>query len=102
MLISPLTQFFYYDKMSKHLIKDYYISKVSEVTMIPLALLGEGEKTTVKLITGNEDVKKHLENLGFVVGNEVSVLSKCGKNVIVKILESRVGISQDLALRIMT
>ena len=48
-----------------------------------------------------QEVKKHLENLGFVVGTDVSVINTMGGNVIVKVKESRVAISQEMAQKIM-
>ena len=69
--------------------------------MMPLALLGVGEKGTVKRITGNPEVKKHLENLGFTVGGDVTVITSLTGNVIVKVKESRIAISEEMARKIM-
>ena len=55
----------------------------------------------VKKIGGKPEVKKHLENLGFVVGTGVSVVNTIGGNVIVKVKECRVAISQEMAQKIM-
>lgn len=55
----------------------------------------------VKRIGGTSEVKKHLENLGFCVGGEVKVVSMLGGNVIVKVKESRVALSDELARKIM-
>ncbi len=69
--------------------------------MIPLTLADEGEANIIKKIGGLPDVKKHLENLGFVVGGNVMVVSQLGGNVIVKVKESRVAISREMAQKIM-
>lgn len=69
--------------------------------MMPLSLADVGEENTIKKIGGNTEVKKHLENLGFVVGGNVRVISALGGNVIVNVKESRVAISEEMARRIM-
>ena len=69
--------------------------------MIPLALAGIGEENTVKKIGGSPEVKKHLENLGFVVGGNVTVITSLGGNVIVNVKEARVAISEEMARKIM-
>ena len=69
--------------------------------MIPLTLADEGEANIIKKIGGLPEVKKHLENLGFVVGGNVIVVSQLGGNVIVNVKESRVAISREMAQKIM-
>lgn len=69
--------------------------------MMPLTLADTGEEYVVKRIGGKPEVKKHLENLGFVAGSGVSVINTIGGNVIVKVKESRVAISQEMAQKIM-
>ena len=69
--------------------------------MMPLALAEVGEMNTIKKIGGNPEVKKHLENLGFVVGGNVMVINTLGGNVIVNVTEARVAISEEMARRIM-
>ncbi len=69
--------------------------------MMPLALADIGEENTIKKIGGNPDVKKHLENLGFVVGGNVTIINMLGGNVIVNIKESRIAISEEMARKIM-
>ncbi|MCQ2470739.1 MAG: ferrous iron transport protein A [Clostridia bacterium] len=69
--------------------------------MMPLALAGIGEENTVKKIGGSPEVKKHLENLGFVVGGNVTVITSLGGNVIVNVKEARVAISEEMARKIM-
>lgn len=69
--------------------------------MMPLSLADVGEENTIKKIGGNTEVKKHLENLGFVVGGNIKVISTLGGNVIVNVKGSRVAISEEMARRIM-
>ena len=60
-----------------------------EVVMMPLALANTGEENVIKKIGGSPEVKKHLENLGFVVGGSVIVINTLGGNLIVNVKESR-------------
>ena len=69
--------------------------------MMPLSLVDVGEENTIKKIGGKPEVKKHLENLGFVVGGTVKVISTLGGNVIVNVKEARVAISEEMARKIM-
>lgn len=69
--------------------------------MMPLALADIGEENIIKKIGGSPEVKKHLENLGFVVGGTVSIVTSLGGNVIVNVKESRVAISEEMARKIM-
>ncbi len=69
--------------------------------MIPLTFATVGEENTIVKIGGKPEVKKHLENLGFVVGGTVKVVSAMGGNLIVNVKEARVGISQEMAQKIM-
>ena len=68
---------------------------------MPLSLADIGEEKTVKKIGGSPEVKKHLENLGFVVGGNVTVVTSLGGNVIVNVKGSRVAISEEMARKIM-
>ncbi|WP_318003039.1 FeoA family protein [Faecalibacillus intestinalis] len=68
---------------------------------MPLTMLNIGETGEIKRISGNEETRRFLNNLGFVVGAEVSVVSAIGGNVIVNIKDSRVAINKDMAKRIM-
>ena len=69
--------------------------------MMPLTMAKAGEKNTIKKIGGKPEVKKHLENLGFVVGGTVKVINKLGGNVIVNVKEARIAISEEMAQKIM-
>lgn len=68
---------------------------------MPLSLAPVGEDSIIRKIGGNPEVKKHLENLGFVVGGNVQVVSAFDGNVIVNVKEARVAISEEMARRIM-
>ena len=69
--------------------------------MMPLSLAQVGEENIIKRIGGSPEVKRHLENLGFVVGGEVTVVNTLGGNVIVNVKEARVAISKEMARKIM-
>ena len=68
---------------------------------MPLALANRGEAQIIKKIGGTPEVKKHLENLGFVVGGDVTVVNSLGGNLIVNVKESRVALSREMAQKIM-
>ena len=68
---------------------------------MPLTMASVGEANTIRKVGGNEETKRFLENLGFVAGAEITVVSAIGGNVIVKIKDSRVAINQDMARHIM-
>ena len=68
---------------------------------MPSSMIGEGETATITRVGGKEETRRFLENLGFVVGAIVTVISKTGGNVIVNIKESRVAIGKDMATKIM-
>ena len=68
---------------------------------MPLSLATVGENNIIKKIGGKPEVKKHLENLGFVVGGDVKIINTLGGNVIVNVKETRVAISNELAQKIM-
>ena len=69
--------------------------------MMPLTLAQAGEENMILKIGGNAETKRHLEDFGFVVGGTVTVVSALGGNVIVKVKESRVAISEEMARKIM-
>ena len=69
--------------------------------MMPLTFAAVGEGCTIMKIGGKPEVKKHLENLGFVVGGNVRVITTMGGNLIVNVKETRVGISREMAQKIM-
>lgn len=69
--------------------------------MMPLTLANEGEANVIRRIGGLPEVKKHLEDMGFVVGAAVTVLSTINGNVIVNVKEARIAISREMAQKIM-
>ena len=69
--------------------------------MIPLSYATPGEESVIRRIGGSPEVKKHLENLGFVVGGTVTVITAMNGNVIVRVKESRVAINDEMARKIM-
>ena len=69
--------------------------------MMPLSLADAGKENVMIKVGGNPEVKKHLENLGFVAGGEVTVISSLGGNVIVNVKETRVAISEEMARKVM-
>ena len=69
--------------------------------MMPLVYANTQKPQIIRRIGGSPEVRKHLEDLGFIVGSEISVVSMLGENLIVKVRESRVAIDKELAMRIM-
>ncbi len=69
--------------------------------MMPLTMLKTGERETIKKVGGREDTRRFLENLGFTVGGEVTVVAELAGNVIVSIKDSRVAVSREMANKIM-
>ena len=69
--------------------------------MMPLIYAQKDEPQIIRKIGGSPEVKKHLEDLGFNVGGQVSIVSSLGDNLILKVKESRVAVSEELARKIM-
>ena len=69
--------------------------------MMPLILADPGEEAVIKKVGGSPEMKKHLEDMGFTAGGVVTVMNTIGGNLIVKIKESRVAISKEMASKIM-
>ena len=69
--------------------------------MMPLSMIKEGEPNIIKKVGGKEETRKFLENLGFVTGGTVTVISQTGGNMIVNVKDSRVGIGKDMSNKIM-
>ncbi|MCM1180197.1 MAG: ferrous iron transport protein A [Clostridium sp.] len=68
---------------------------------MPLSMVKTGEANTIKKVGGKEDTRRFLENLGFVVGGVVTVVSELNGNIIVNVKDSRVAIGRDMANKIM-
>jgi ferrous iron transport protein A len=69
--------------------------------MMPLILSKAGEESVILRVGGSPEVRQHLNDLGFVAGTGVTVLNVIGGNLIVKVKESRVAISREMAQKIM-
>ncbi len=68
--------------------------------MMPLTYACVGEESMILRVGGKAEIRAHLENLGFVPGGSVTVISTIGGNLIVNVKESRVAISQEMAAKI--
>ena len=68
---------------------------------MPLNMIGIGNSSEVVRVSGNEEIKRYLGNLGFVPGSRVTLLSDNMGNVIVNIKDSRIAINKDMACHIM-
>lgn len=82
------------------LVKTNTYSKEGEY-MMPLTLAEAGEENIIRKIGGKQETRAHLENLGFVVGGAVTVVSAIGGNVIVNVKGSRIAVSREMAQKIM-
>ncbi len=69
--------------------------------MMPLTISKTGEETTILKITGKDETRQHLAELGFVVGGTVTVVSEMAGSLIVQVKESRVALDRGMANRIM-
>ena len=68
--------------------------------MMPLVMADPGEENIIRRVGGSPEMKKHLEDMGFVTGSAVTVMNTIGGNLIVKIKETRVAISKEMAGKI--
>ena len=69
--------------------------------MMPLAMARPGEEAAVLKITGKDEIRQHLAELGFVVGETVTVVSEMAGSLIVQVKESRVALDRGMAARIL-
>ena len=69
--------------------------------MMPLGMASVGDTNIIKRITGQDEVKQHLSELGFVVGAQVTVVNELGGNLILHVKESRIALDKTMAMRIM-
>ena len=69
--------------------------------MMPLMLADVGEENIIRRIGGSQEMKKHLEDMGFVVGGSVSIVSEINGNLIVNVKDTRVAVSREMAGKIM-
>jgi len=79
----------------------YSCAAAERITMMPLTFASVGEQHIIKKVGGKPEVKKHLENLGFVAGGAVMVVNTLGGNLIVNVKEARVAVSAEMAQKIM-
>ena len=68
---------------------------------MPLTMVGTGETVTITGITGKDEVRQHLAELGFVVGAAVTVVNSINGNLIINVMDSRVALDKSMAARIM-
>lgn len=68
--------------------------------MMPLTLVEMGKKVTILRVTGRDETKRFLESLGFIVGAEISIISKFGQNFIISVKDTRVALDETMAKRI--
>lgn len=69
--------------------------------MMPLTMANAGDTVTIHKITGRDEVRQHLAELGFVVDSDVTVVSEIAGNLIVQVKESRIALDKSMANRIM-
>lgn len=69
--------------------------------MTPLIFAQVGEENIIKRVGGRQEVRAHLENLGFVVGGTVTIVNTIGGNLIVNVKDTRVAVSREMAQKIM-
>ncbi len=68
---------------------------------MPLTMVKPGEPNMIKKVGGKEETRRFLENLGFIAGGMVTVVSEIGGNMIVNVKDSRVAIGKDMANKIL-
>lgn len=69
--------------------------------MMPLVMAKPGETLTIRKVTGKDEVRQHLAELGFVVDGEVTVISELGGSLILQVKESRIALDKGMASRIL-
>ena len=68
--------------------------------MMPLTMAKSGERVTIKKITGKDEIRQHLAELGFVVDSDITVVSEIAGNLIVQVKDSRIALDKSMANRI--
>ena len=71
------------------------------VLVMPLGMANVGDTCAIRKITGRDEVRQHLAELGFVVGEQVTVVNELGGNMILSVKDSRVALDKTMAMRIM-
>lgn len=69
--------------------------------MMPLSMAKPGETVTIRKITGKDDVRQHLAEMGFVVNTDVTVVNELGGSLIIQVKDSRVALDRTMANRVM-
>ena len=69
--------------------------------MMPLTMARAGETVTIRKITGRDEVRQHLAEMGFVVDSDVTVISEVAGNLILQVNDSRIALDKSMANRIM-
>lgn len=77
------------------------IRREAEEKMMPLTMAKAGETVTIRKITGKDEVRLHLAELGFVLDSEITVVNQIAGNLIVQVKESRIALDKTMANRIM-
>ncbi len=72
-----------------------------EISMMPLSMARPGETVTIRKITGKDDVRQHLAEMGFVVNTDVTVVNELGGSLIIQVKDSRVALDRTMANRVM-
>lgn len=67
---------------------------------MPITMIKIGETSTIKRITGNDETRHHLQNLGFVIGGNITIVNEMAGNLIVNVKDTRVALSKTMANRI--
>ncbi len=68
---------------------------------MPLTMAGVGQPVTIRKITGRDDVRQRLAELGFVIGQDVSVVTQLGGDLIVQVRDSRIALDKSMANRVL-
>ena len=68
--------------------------------MMPLLYATAGEENIIRKVGGSQEIKKHMEDLGFVAGGKVTVISEMNGNLIVNVKDSRIAVSREMAGKI--
>ena len=71
------------------------------MSMMPLSMAGRGEQLTIRKITGKDEARQHLAELGFVVDSTVTVVNEIAGNLILQVKQSRIALDKTMANRIM-
>ena len=69
--------------------------------MVPLSMAKPGETFSIVKVTGKDEIRQHLAELGFVVNGAVTVVSELGGSLILQVKDSRIALDKDMANRIL-